>query len=623
MVGLLTVAKVNFNLNQPKSITFVDTLLKSVIIKSQNVFNEMKESDWSLVKDGCVNVLFCKLQIYSPSASNDTVSFLKQIPNVNQQRQIADALVKKILKLNVKISQNDWSDIFTMTSADTLTIECLKMTTTFVEFIDIAEKLLQTTIESVKSDVPTTLREILKVSQFTMTLENVLQFLEKVHSSCSNSLRNILENSSDLSSAITNYLRNMNVTSVNQLDHLSKVLIDYYNPCILNQLQVPAYIKDVLTKYTDKRADALWLFYHKWFNCFLCDRHYANTDTDLKMFVDLLDIWLGTIIKQCTIHSKFILSIDSLIQSLLNIEHLGQTQKPNRLEFFIQTSLPLFFPKEISALIEMAEQIAVHVKNQQFMIAYKKKFQLDIAENDTNKLNMKHLSMDSPFFRLLQRIKERPDLKILIDLIEICVNANTIEDLEVYLSTIVRPNINSLVSIILFEDCLKNSGIHHDLLMALADLWTSLEKNGVMADDIRNMRNHSPNERIQFREIWQYVRTIEKKKSEIEELFNNYDQEMTKKMNIKHKIQLCLETYCKQANDFNKYQNLLIKITQQLEKMPIQSVKIPNELVRFVTIAEQLNTLQMSVTWQNVFKRRKQREKPLKSTVKCCIIENL
>jgi hypothetical protein len=595
MFGLLNSGQKS--LQKQESISYIDVILQSILNKIEPFFNLISENWWLLVKDGLTNLLYFKLQLYTMSQNNDSITFINLIPHTNQyQKQVADNVAKKIISSNIKPTQPNWLDLFRMTTDDILIIDCLQLANSFTEYIDYAERILNSkTIPDVKEKISDNLRLMIEKNRFQLTLENIQLLFKTLKTNCTSNLCNILEQSQQLSSCITNSLNSLIITEKKQLSLIHQILNIYYNPYLLQFISKLNYITSTLTKHNFTTASLLSTFYIEWFNCFLCDPNCTNSDEETRNFRYFLDNWLKQFTQYLRPYAEFIKLLDALVPMLEKSEIQNKIPSP-RLGIFVEHIL-FIYTKQESDLIIRVNQIGTCVTNTKFLNAFKLHFQNNVVQ--THLYKMKRMNIDSPLYLLLQSAKKNPNIKLTVELMEICADAIKLDTNDIYSDAIENPDENSFISLILFEPRFRKFNIHQSAVNELKNFLKRKQEIGLQPDDLNRTRGLSRKQKYQFDKIWEYVQQFCGQQPSMEKLLNTAHKEMEEKSTIKEKVQTCLSTYCKNANDIQQYQSVIDQVTQQLTNDVIKSIQIPNEILQLVPFSDVLNPYNMSKTWLN------------------------
>ncbi|CAF5119242.1 unnamed protein product, partial [Rotaria sp. Silwood1] len=107
-----------------------------------------------------------------------------------------------------------------MTTDDALMLECLQLANTFTEYINYAERLLNSkTIQNIKEKISNNLKVMVDKNHFDLTLENILLLFKILKTDCTDDLRNILEQSEELSSCVAD--KGIRLEDLNHSRHFS------------------------------------------------------------------------------------------------------------------------------------------------------------------------------------------------------------------------------------------------------------------------------------------------------------------------------------------------------------------------------------------------------------------
>ncbi len=104
----------------------------------------------------------------------------------------------------------------------------------------------------------------------------ILQYLEqqplKTNVEHVHLIQYTIESNVELQRRILRYLKNLNIQTIHfKLIH---ELFRNYNPSLLSNLDKTTYLIQNLNSYETRSYD----FYILWFECFLCDEHYVQTE---------------------------------------------------------------------------------------------------------------------------------------------------------------------------------------------------------------------------------------------------------------------------------------------------------------------------------------------------------
>jgi hypothetical protein len=596
MIGLLNTSNQR-SLQNHHSISYIDILLQSILNKIELFFNLINNDWWLLVKDGLTILLCFKLQSHSTVQNNDSITFINSIPHINRyQEQIADSVAKKITSSNIKPTQPNWLDLFKMTTDDTLILECLQLTNTFTEYMIYAERLLNSkTIPDVKDKISDNLQIMLDKNHFQITLENIQLLLHALQTNCTDNLRSVLQQSQSLSSCIANYMNSVVITDKNQLNLIYQILNLYYNPYLLHYISKTTIITNTLTRHNFTTSNLLSAFYIEWFNCFLCDPRYTNSNEETKNFRYFIDIWL----KQFTPHLRPYVELIKLLDKLVPMLEKSEKKDNNRserLDIFLEKIFRDYTEKETD-LIKRVNGIATNVQNEKALKAFKLHFKNTIVQSYL--ALMKIMDTRSPLYLLLQNTRKSPNIKLTVELMEICTDAIKLNDNDIYSDAIEKPNENSFISTILFNPYFNKLNIHQAAVNQLKDFLKRKKEIGLQLEDLNRTRNFSRNQNEHFRKIWKYVQQFCGQQPSMETLLYTAHKQLEEKSSIKEKIQLCLTTYCKNATDIEQYQLEIDQLAHQLTNSAIKFIQIPDKISQLVPFADVLNPYNTCKTWLN------------------------
>jgi hypothetical protein len=212
---------------------------------------------------------------------------------------------------------------------------------------------------------------------------------------------------------------------------------------------------------------------------------------------------------------------------------------------------------------------------------------------------MKRMDIHSPLYLLLQNAKKHPNIKLTVELMEICTDTIKLDDNDIYVGAIENPDENSFISFILFDSYFRTFKIHQAAVKELKKFLKRKQEIGLQPDDLNRTKRLSRKQKNQFDKIWKYVQQFCGQQPSMEKLLNIADKELQEKSTIKEKVQTCLKTYCKDANDIQQYQLAIDRLTQQLTNSSIKSIQISDEILQLVQFADVLNPYNLSKTWLN------------------------
>ena len=254
----------------------------------------------------------------------------------------------------------------------------------------------------------------------------------------------------------------------------------------------------------------------------------------------------------------------------------------------------LFILGDIFGLLQDGLQ---SVRNKNFIGAFKDKF-LEV-ELMSKRCSLKEMyNLENPLFYLMQiEQKQKGQNSLTKELITIATSLTEIDRCEIMKDAFYQPSRNTFTYAVLFNELLKSLPIHEEVVQALngqLDKW----EQGVFAEDLRTWEKFTAEEARVVRTIWTPVAQKLEKKYDIDSLFDATYRDMKAKLEIKEKVVTCLDSYCEQAHDKNKYYAQIQIWHHHFEQAVIQSVKTPSILMELVPFAEKLNPYANVVNWK-------------------------
>ena len=220
---------------------------------------------------------------------------------------------------------------------------------------------------------------------------------------------------------------------------------------------------------------------------------------------------------------------------------------------------------------------------------------LNISQDKLKQLS----NHDNPLYHLININKQIQGKSQLIDdLIQLIANRIQFNIDEILRDTFDHPTRTTCIYAVLFEDCFKSSILRQIIIDQLLALWNTWEDEGFRANQIRNWKKFSDEERQIVQRIWNYVGEKAEKQYQIDSLIDKQRREMDEKIQIKEKITKCLEIYCQNACDKQLYLDLFLEMETQLKSEIVRSIKIPDEIQILLPLAYRLNPLEKLYAWK-------------------------
>ncbi len=137
-------------------------------------------------------------------------------------------------------------------------------------------------------------------------------------------------------------------------------------------------------------------------------------------------------------------------------------------------------------------------------------------------------------------------------------------------------------------------------------IWNTWEERGLRANQIVGWKKFNHDQRQIVHRIWEYVGEKAKKQYQIDTLIAKQQLEMEEKIQIKEKITKCLEIYCRNACDKQKYLQCLADMDKQLEDGIVRSIVIPDSIRILLPLADRLNPLEKLHAWKTYLEENRQ-----------------
>lgn len=114
-------------------------------------------------------------------------------------------------------------------------------------------------------------------------------------------------------------------------------LFHNYNPYLLSDLDKTAYLIDKLRRQEIRSYD----FYKVWFECFLCDENYIQTDYESQQFHQLLEEWSNKFQYDRDLLEKISIKMDAFLEKLTTVTNKKANDR--RVTYFIKRMIDIYF----------------------------------------------------------------------------------------------------------------------------------------------------------------------------------------------------------------------------------------------------------------------------------------
>ena len=380
----------------------------------------------------------------------------------------------------------------------------------------------------------------------------------------------------------------------------------------------PVRRRDLLTHLMNNAApNHNYEFFKQWFYSFLVFDEEV-TDVNKREYQELIQHWWKQIVKVPEIIMKIFADIDRFLETFKN-PHYQTIFIGQMIQFVFEQSK--FYSSNISFnrmiilehLTRVLAEGLVHIHHERFLPEFERQFQLTCLNLSAEKFKQL-TNHENPLQQLLMINKQTGEKSELINrLIQLIAKKIQFTSEEILRDTFEKPSRNSIVYVILFDAAFQTSPLHCTLVDQLLAIWNTWEERGLRAHEIVGWKKFSASQRQIIQQIWNYVGDKAEKQYQIDTLIEQQQLEMEEKIRIKETITKCLEIYCFNACDKQKYFDCLTAMDQQLESGVVRSIVIPEAIQILLPLADRLNPLEKLYSWKT-FLREHRRNPSLTAT---------
>lgn len=323
----------NVRLQIVNILQFILSNLAEIMVNSDN-------SEWDLFKDGLTLSIYIEMISVNTNVEYDSVTILLQT-NITpkQKEEIVHALLQQFLESRQVIQRPNWTDLLRFIDRDKRACDYLKLSSSFGTFFRCSKYILGSnindgTVQNRIKQVFDTMIEQGKLESknkllifendllflaFLVKLNDIVMFLKLLQEPApkdekdkriTNTIHSIIETSIILQNKIINYLSRL-IISENNLNLLHE-MFQYYCPILLINIEKQKYLEGVF----DQNLYRSYEFYKKWFELFLCDAHYSDSEREWICFQRLMDKWLNKLMFDNTRFRQLLIEIDDLLDQL-------------------------------------------------------------------------------------------------------------------------------------------------------------------------------------------------------------------------------------------------------------------------------------------------------------------
>jgi hypothetical protein len=403
------------------------------------------------------------------------------------------------------------------------------------------------------------------------------------------------------------YLNALDVIQITDLKLLHE-LFHSYNPSLLFELDKTIYLINTLNGNEKRSCD----FYIVWFECFLCDEHYVQTEIEWQQFQQLLKEWSKKFRDNRELLEQITMKMNILLQNLATV--VKKESNDRRLIYFINHMIEIYVQKSkniyiyiyiskticnhIDKVFDAIAKFGPYIQNTMFLDAFVEKFVIDYINPNREIIKM-IMDYNNPLHRLieLRQIPSQISNDLLLRLLNRCFNEIRLDNNELLRHSFLKPARDTCTYAILFDDCFASFSIHRDTLDRLANIWSMWEAKQLTYEEIWIKQHYNPEQEYCFNKIWKVVGEYSGRQYQVAVLFDTAHKDMMEKTRIREQITSCLDKYADLAIDKQDYTDLLVAMQQQMQHLVISEIRVPPELQQLVPFVEQLTPFSHSNAW--------------------------
>ncbi|CAF3341346.1 unnamed protein product [Rotaria socialis] len=596
--GILPLKTTNLSFAEPTVRLSAVTILKVALKNLSNLIVNMDPTEWPLIKDGLVLLMYIELLSSNRDFEFDSISaFVDDKIKTKPKQEIVHSLLEKLLESQKCIQRANWTELLKFISKNKSMCDYLKLSSSFDAFflctkyilqVSLNDDVAQTRMKQIFNEMISKQKLDLRLSEIVLILkflqdplpenENEKKSTEFIHS--------MVETSVALQDRIKSYLTKLIIKETDLT--LLYDLFQYYNPILLFNIDKQTYLLKIFNQYEPRSFG----FYTKWFRYFLCDKNYVETTQEWYYFEFLINKWLDKVVEDRGLFRQIMIEIDNLIDQLSRVENNKANNR--RLTYFVKNIIDRNFKR--SSLSDAIINVGTNVSNKIFLEEFERKFKEEHFLPNINTIKAMQ-SFNNPLLILAELYKGKEAVDLVQHLIEICCDAIEIGHDELLEHTLDRPSKDTLTYFMLFEKCFIKISLRQNILNRLQNLWNLWEEKGLQARQIMHWQTFTSNQEFYFDEIWNIVGIYAKKTYKVNKLFDKQYQEMLKMIKLKENIANCLNAYCVESIDKEKYLAALDSLQRKIDEGRIQGITVEPELKRLEQLAARLSQVSKSHAW--------------------------
>ena len=214
-------------------------------------------------------------------------------------------------------------------------------------------------------------------------------------------------------------------------------------------------------------------------------------------------------------------------------------------------------------------------------------------------------NIHNPLVILIDLYQRKAAIHLVKRLLESCCEIIKIDQDELFQDTVQCPTNNTLIyNVILFENCFMEIPLRRHILNELTNFWNTWEQDGLKARQIRYWQSLTIDQRYYFNEIWDIIKTFARKDYSVNRLFDTQYQEMLRMIKFKENTVNCLNAYCLESSDRQKYSEFLDRMQHQIDEGTVHTIIIQPELEKLKSLVVQLSYASKSNAWMHYYAKR-------------------
>ena len=213
-------------------------------------------------------------------------------------------------------------------------------------------------------------------------------------------------------------------------------------------------------------------------------------------------------------------------------------------------------------------------------------------------------NIHNPLVILIDLYQRKAAIRLVKRLLESCCEVIKIDQDELFQDTVQRPTNNALMYVILFENCFMEIPLHRHILNELTNFWSTWEQDGLKARQIRYWQSFTTDQRYYFNEIWNIIKIFAGEDYSVNRLFDTQYQEMFRMIKFKENTVNCLNAYCLESSDRQKYIEFLDRMQHQIDEGTVRAMIIQPELEKLKSLAVQLSHASKSNAWMHYYAKQ-------------------